>query len=170
MLQHLSVRLALSVCCSAVIASLLSLVPGWIGSERQDADLPAFQQESRGHLTADNVVNMLTARDWQADLSQVDWDAPNRSLRLRIVSYEKERLYHDALALIRHVFSTADNVRLLQLEALQSGTRQGFVVKARPSDVRRWAMLRDDSKKPEEVLRAVFRLEPFQSGGLGTEE
>jgi hypothetical protein len=169
--RHLSVRLALSVCCSAVIASLLSLVPGWIGSERQDAELPVFQQKSRGHLTADNVVNILTARDWRIDLRQVDWDATNRSLRLRIVSHDKKRLYYDALALIRHVFSTADNVRLLQLEALQSGTRQGFVVKARSSDlVRRWAMLQDDSKKPEEVLRAVFRLKPFRSEGLGMEE
>lgn len=105
-----------SVFLSAMLAAILSLLPGlWDGSSSFE-EIPAFRPAQSIHLSETTLVDFLLDQPIETRILHADWQDQQLTLHLKEDRQRGEAgLYRDLFVLIKSGLVTAENVQSVRL-------------------------------------------------------
>lgn len=155
-----------SVFLSAMLAALLSLIPGLAGENKEEGKgIPAFRLGESTQLSERTLVDFLLEHQLDNQIIYADWQEPELTLHLVADPQgEEDRLYRDLFMLIKGGLVTTDNVQRVRLNVYdddQVSDQYKFSILANRAQLEEDPSMKNHSRLPyREYIENAFQVIP----------
>lgn len=154
-----------SVFLSAMLAAVLSLIPGLIGKQEEREGIPAFRLGEAARLTERTLVDFLLEHQLENRIIYADWQEPELTLHLVADPQgEEDRLYRDLFMLIKSGLVTTTNVQVVRLNVYddeQVSEQYRFSILAHRAQLREDPSMKNRSRLSyREYIENAFQVIP----------